>query len=83
MLDWANDIDVKMLDPECRQSEVPQRCGDVPGYPQALAKHACSCPGTAVLHARPHEMSFAVALVPRWPIPWRDLNTCRRRVAGT
>ena len=28
-------------------------------------------------------MSFAVALVPRWPRPRRESNTCRWRVAGT
>jgi len=68
--EWANDIDVNVLEPVCRQSDVSQRC-DMPGYLQPLARHACSCPCTAVLHARPHEISFAVALVPRWLIPCR------------
>ena len=54
----------------------------VDGYRQPLARHACSCPGTVVLHAQPHEISLAIALDPRWPI-CGELNTCRWRVADT
>jgi hypothetical protein len=34
-------------------------------------------------HTYRWEISFAVALVPRWPMPCRESNTCQRRVVGT
>ena len=48
-------------------------------HPRAQVRQSFCTPG----HTYRWEMSFAVALVPRWPRPCRESNTCRRMVAGT
>jgi len=50
------------------------------------ASLACSCPGAAVLHARPYVSlmnEFCSCTCPRCPRPWRESNNFRRRVSGT
>ena len=47
-------------------------------HARAQVRQSCT-PG----HTNRWEMSFPVALVPRWSRPWRESNTCCRRVAGT
>jgi hypothetical protein len=48
-------MDVYVLETGCRQGEVSQRCGGVPGYLRPLARLACLCPDAAfLLHTWPH-----------------------------